>query len=410
MTPREKTLAWILGAIMVFGVGGGGFYYGFYSPWSDMCAQIDTLETEVGRLEDEVENEGGKITKVLENHPRLKDWKKLSLPVAQKPDADAQNAHLASLRLDYSTLLRDLLNASGFKPGNTIVTIGRSFTNQAIPKLETKEGRKDAYKPVAFEISTQGKLEDLGNFLEMLHRVPLLHHVPTLKIENLKKSQSKSDLKMVLTVEGLMVPGAEKNNRLVPEKLAADAKSSGTPQKVLAAQKREYAILASANPFFQPDPPPAPPEPPAPPPAVVRGPEEDREEVLSGVKLTTISGDGRRWEAYVYDQNRGGRETKLRTSAAWSDFSIKDKYDNLVMKAKLLHIDPSYIVFQTDGELYLMRCGETFFPVVNTPLDLDALKQLGLEKLVPPKPEAPPKKDGSSKGDQKKEGRKPTGN
>ena len=60
-----------------------------------------------------------------------------------------------------------------------------------------------------------------------------------------------------------------------------------------------------------------------------------------------------------------------------------------MLKAKLLHIDPAYIVFQADGELYLMRCGETFFPVVNTPMEKEELKQLGLEKLIPPKPKPP---------------------
>lgn len=391
MTPREKTLALVLGCLMIFGVGGGGFYYGFYSPIAALSSQVESLETEVERLEGDLEKENGKVASILKLHPRLQNWRKLSLPVAEKSGADSQNAHLASVRMDFSTLLRDLLTNSGFKPSNTVVSVGRSFTTQTIPKLDFKEGKKDAYKPISFEISTQGRLEDLGVFLEMLHRVPLLHHVPSMKIENAKKAQTKSDLKMQITVEGLMVPGALKNNPFVPDKLAKEAKSSLSEQMVLAKDPRDYSVLASANPFFPPDPPPAPPSPPPPPPSVVRGPEEDREEVLSGVKLTTISGDGRRWEAYVYDQNRGGRETKLRTSAAWADFTIKDKYDNSMLKAKLLHIDPAYIVFQADGELYLMRCGETFFPVVNTPMEKEELKQLGLEKLIPPKPKPPTK-------------------
>jgi len=376
MTEREKKLAIFLAIIMVVVVGGGGFWYGFYSPYSEMQGQIALLEGEIEKQENELENFQTKIDLNIQKHPRLKDWKNLSFPLPAKDQVDVEKSHLAALKLDYTNLLMDLLVRNGFKPGSTTVRSVERADLRTVPMLE---GKKPAYKPFKFEIVTQAKLEELAGFLQQLHQVPVLHHVPEIKIEKRDKNQStKGDLKMTINVEGLMVTDATKKPRLEIQKLLAGLKQPPEKEMVLASSKRDYSLLGPVNPFFPPDPPPAPVTPPPPPTVKVRGPSEDPEEVLSGVKLTTITGDGKKWEAYLYDQNRGGRETKIRPSAAWSEFSIKDKYDNEVLKAKLVHIDPAFILFQSGEELYMMRCGETLYPTIANPMDKDNIKSMGL--------------------------------
>lgn len=398
MTEREKKLAIILACLMIFGVGGGGFWYGFYVPYSEASNQVATLGEEIDKLENDIENYQAKNQQNFTRHPRIKEWKNLSFPLPEKQQSDVVKAHNAALKLDYSAILSDLAVRNGFKPGTFTV---KPMERADIRNVPTLEGKKPVYEVFQFEVDGKSKLEDIAAFLHQLHQLPLLHHVPYLKVERPKNQTSKGDLKFNMHIEALMVSEATKKPRLDVEKLLATLKTSGGKSPVLASKPRDYGLFASNNPFFPPDPPPAPVKKPDPPPVVVKGPSEDAEEVLSAVKLTTITGDGRRWEAYLYDQNRGGRETKIKPSAAWSEFSIKDKYENEILKAKLLHIDPAFILFQSEDKIYMMRCGETLFPAVANPMDSDALKSLGLEKFVPAKPKPEPSKD--KKGEKGKE-------
>lgn len=404
MNERERKLAFILAAVMIFGVGGGGFWYGFYGPYSEYQSSIAALQSDVDRQEREIEGLENKSDANLANHPRLKEWRTLSFPPPAKEQTDLAKGHSAALKLDYSNLLTNLLMRNGFKPATTTVKSADSSGQlRAIPLIEGT--KKRIYEPYQFDIIGQAKLEDLAGFLQQLHQVPILHQVTYLKVEKLKKDQPKGDMKFTIHVEALMVADAAKKPRLEVDKLLAGLTKPPEKEQILASNKRDYTVLGPANPFFPPDPPTPLVRPRVEPETIkVQGPKEEPEEVLSAVKLTTITGDGKKWEAYLYDQNRGGRETKIRPSAAWCDFSIKDKYENEVMKGKLLHIDPAFILFQYGDEVYMMRCGETLFPCIANPMGNEGLISRGLEKFIPAKPKP---SSSTSKGTDKIKTKKP---
>ena len=93
-----------------------------------------------------------------------------------------------------------------------------------------------------------------------------------------------------MTVEALLVTGAEKRESLLPDSTAVAA-------QLLPEPSRQYTDMLAKNMFTGI-------------PAVSKL-TEDRREVLAAVKLTAIWNSGRRWEATIYDQGKGGDEKRV---------------------------------------------------------------------------------------------------
>jgi len=165
------------------------------------------------------------------------------------------------------------------------------------------------------------------------------------------------------------VGGAEDRAGLQPDALAV-------PPKVLAPNGRDYLAMNTWNMFtgYHPTPPPVVRE--TPPPRVVT---EDKAEVLRFVKLTTLSFDPerKRWEAWLYDQGKGGKEKKVNTSAL-SELTIEDKDGNPMIEAKVVKIDEEFLVFLSEGKYYRLRLGDFLYPAIRTPLSNSALKEMGI--------------------------------
>src|SRR5207249_4756535 len=112
-------------------------------------------------------------------------------------------------------------------------------------------------------------------------------------------------------VEAIMVQGGEERATLLPAGLP------GAP-RVLADPPRQYADIAKKNMFT----------------GVDVGPTrdaEERREVLRFVRLTTLFDNGRRWEAYFYDQAKGGEERRV-NAVTLNELTIRDRYDNPVLE------------------------------------------------------------------------------
>jgi hypothetical protein len=101
--------------------------------------------------------------------------------------------------------------------------------------------------------------------------------------------------------------------------------------------------------------------------------------VLAFVKLTTLSYDPerKRWEAWLYDQGKGGREKKLNTGVL-NDFTIEDKYGNSVIEAKVVRIEEEFMVILSEGKYYRLRCGDFLYPAIRTPLSKSELKAMDI--------------------------------
>ena len=159
-----------------------------------------------------------------------------------------------------------------------------------------------------------------------------------------------------MTVEALLVNGAEVRDTLFPA-------GTGPRPRVLAEPARNYLGLKDKDMFFGTTP--------------AERLSEDRIDVLKFVKLTTLSNNGRRWEAYLYDQGRGGSE-KMLTATTLTDFTIYDKYDTVVLEGTVVHIDERQLIFQARGQYYRLRCGDFLYPAVNNPISEQEVRSLGL--------------------------------
>jgi hypothetical protein len=197
------------------------------------------------------------------------------------------------------------------------------------------------------------------------------------------------NLDVNLTVEALMVSGAEGRDQLTDpapwaavdvEVIAALAGPNPNPflaayaggeswrRQVLADPERIYTDLTGKNIFTG--------NPKAETAAKVT---EDRDEVLSHVKLTTLSNSGRRWEAYFYDQGKGPPETRL-NALILTDFTVADRYGNKLVEGKVVKVDEGGVVFQVkdDKNYYRWRIGEFIASALSKSMKEDELKDLGI--------------------------------
>jgi hypothetical protein len=154
-----------------------------------------------------------------------------------------------------------------------------------------------------------------------------------------------------------MASGAETREALTP--------GTDVPARALAEPARTYADLSAKNIFLGT--------------AAQTRLTEDRIAVLEAVRLTTLSHNGRRWEAYLYDQAKGGAEKRLNALTV-TDFAIKDKYGTAVLEGKVVLIDERQLVFQSEGKFYRLRCGDFLYPAVEHPLTESEIKPLGVAK------------------------------
>src|SRR5262249_9560737 len=119
-----------------------------------------------------------------------------------------------------------------------------------------------------------------------------------------------------------------------------------------------------------------------------RRPREKDEDVLAFVKLTMLcyDTDSGRWYATVYDQAKGGNETRL--SKALNELTIYDKYHEVSLDATVVHVDGKQLVFRVErgGEkkFFRLKIGDFIYPIYpKQPMSRSELKELGLVNVTP---------------------------
>lgn len=347
MTKREKVLASSLAGIVVLGGGFVLLQMTLLGPLQERNAEVAVLDDDIRKKEEEYKTNQGAIDRAKKLSPRLEKWKQLSLPPATDGHPEAVTQHLKELQVPYERHLSELLQRNGFSPGSIAV----NSRPVEVPRVGTSaaKGPPPVFRTLTFTVQGQAALDGIEKMLEEFHREPLLQQVKQI---NIKKSQDRSAppgrLELTMTVEALMVTGAEKREDLMPA-------SSARPQ-VLAEPARTYADLATHNIFTGTVP------------SASRS--EDSRDVLGFVKLTTVSNfNGRRWEAWLRDQWKPEGETKLRTSTGFNEFSFSDRYENVLVRAVVVRIDETGVLFRANNRFYHIGLGESLYDAMREPAE-----------------------------------------
>jgi hypothetical protein len=362
MTTRERSLA--LGVVTAAVLGGMAFLY-----YKTFVAPLQDLDASMVTLQQDVENKEERVERINRAKGRLERWRQLSLP-----------SQLDFSQREYEIYLSGLLQDSGFPP-----------TRQIMPKTPEKSsqviaGKGPIYLRLPFTIQAKATLASLVDMLERFYRTPLLHQVKRLSIgrpSTLGTQAQSGELDIHLTVEALIVAGAENRQELLPgvtKRLAALdilAALQGAPTglglaiwatgptgplgpRVLAQPPRQYATIAKKNIFL----------------GAIERPEV--QEVARFVHLTDVTHDSERpCEAFLYDRYNGST-TRLRAETGFDTFWVRDSEGETLVRGKVARLDGRELVFQVDDSYYSMHVGENLAQALKHRLTADQLKVLGL--------------------------------
>jgi hypothetical protein len=146
--------------------------------------------------------------------------------------------------------------------------------------------------------------------------------------------------------------------------IAALAPGGFTAPSKLAPVPRNYDSVAARNVFVGP--------PPGPPPVFEAAVDTDS---LKYVYLTDITTNFLRTEAFLFDRATNNR-TRLRTSAAWSEFLIGDR-DKPAVKGEVVKIEDRDVYFKTkEGKYYNIHLGQSVAEAMKKELSSDKIKEI----------------------------------
>jgi hypothetical protein len=390
MTQREKTLATGLVVLLGVAVSGGLLWFLGFQPYAAAREAAESQESQLREKENELTTERAQINSILKVAPRLRDWDKISLsPRDPKVKFDPRIAeeqkkrHVSQLQVDYEKYLAELLQKKGFRSDSISVQLGQ------VEKQAVAKGKQPTYERIAFRVTGRGELSSVTGFLEEFHKTPLLHQVRNVTVETANarggSKFSDSELEMKATVEALLVTGAKERATLLPPE-------TPKPLLVMADPERDYHAMSLKNMFTGIKPPPKKKEERT---KTEEEKEKERkearenarkeklEDVLAFVKLTMLCYDTEngRWYATVYDQAKGGNETKL--SRALNELTVYDKYSKVSLDAKVVHIDGDQLIFcvekGVEKRFFRLKIGDFVYPTYpNKPMSAAELKALGI--------------------------------
>ncbi len=195
MTRRERSLA--VGIVAAAAVGGIAFlfYNAFWVPLQDLDASIVSLKQDVDGKEE-------RVRKIEAAKGKLERWRQLSLP-----------SQLDFSRREYEIYLSELVHDSGFGSPVSVLPKAPEKSSQVIP------GKGPIYMRLPFTVQGRASLASLVDMLERFYRTPLLHQVKRISVtrpSTMGTQTPSSELDVHLTVEALIVAGAENRTELLP--------------------------------------------------------------------------------------------------------------------------------------------------------------------------------------------------
>jgi hypothetical protein len=399
MTQREKRLATVLLGVLALLGGGIGFHALALEPYREAAGRLDKAKGDLDDKENELLLAKTKLRRIVAKDPRLEHWKKIALPstsaeLRQRKDVreeDKKRMHRRNLQVEYDRFLRELLVKSGFVGPINIKAQDIKEQFEEAPKGQTVNTKMPlVYERMPFTVNGQAKLGAVVRMFEGFYRARVLHQIRTFTISIADKQGASKKaanlLNVYMTVEALIVPGAEERPRLEPDylprpmRVLADEKPKPTkgdtkPMRVLVDPRpmRDYLVLTRKDPFLGV----APVEENTTGPS---GPREKTDEVLRFVRLTMIATNatGRRWEGYIYNLGAGGFEKRV-NAVTLTELHIRDKYDNTVLEGEVVLVEEEQLIFKAGGKFYRLRVGDFFLSAVRNPLTTKEVKELGLD-------------------------------
>ena len=179
---REKLLVIVTGALLVvfliaalFTSGGGG--------------QLSSLRAQHESLSEEVETKEQVIQSGRDEMKQMVQWQKRSLP--------SKTEHARSL---YQNWLRDLVDQASFRHVKVDSSGGQS--------------RGGVYTALTFTVHGDATMDQLSHFLFDFYSAGHLHKIRYLSI---KPTKDSTQLSLLITVEGLSLPGADRSDALSEE-------------------------------------------------------------------------------------------------------------------------------------------------------------------------------------------------
>jgi hypothetical protein len=367
MNPRERFLA--IGVLAVVVLAGGAFLFHqlFWTP-------LGEREASIAALQQDIEKKLDRIRQVETERVKLERWKQLSLP------ADPDLA-----RREYEVYLSDLFRQSGFAAGFSITAKPAEKSSPTLPG----KGPVYTHTRLPFTVLARANLANLIDMLERFYRTGLLHQIKNLSIQRPLTpgtgQQQQGELDIQMTVEAVIVSGAESRPTLLPgvdrrlQVLDVVTALRGGPAglalgfwalgstgpvgpRVLAQPPRQYAAIAKKNIFL--------------------GSSQERQgeevDVARFVKLVDIT---ELKEAWFYDQYNK-RMTRLRAEPGFDTFRILDNDGETLVHGKVIRLDSRDIIFQASQNYYSMHVGQSLDEILKSPLTGDQVKGLGLAAIM----------------------------
>lgn len=338
MNPRERTLAFILLAVIVL-MGGGLLFYTFF--WRPIQARDAALAT----LRKNIADKEKKVGDLEPKKAQIDHWRAVSLP---------GDLHFAWG--EYQKYLNDQLAESGFTPGAMNV----KSREPAAAGGGARNIKKPPFTLLSYEVSGSGKLQNLVRLLDRLYRAPLLHQIKSIDIKRAdapRPGQAPDELDFALKIEAVIVEGAPKRTTLLPKENVPEV-------KVLARAKDRYDAIAGKNIFLPP------------------APEADFSsvktiEVTRYVHLADITRNDTRVEAFLYDRYNN-RKTRLRAESGFNKFRVADNHDETMVRGQVVRIEERDLIFKADEKFYRLHMEETIQEAMRKPLTDAELKDMKL--------------------------------
>jgi hypothetical protein len=343
MSARERILAIaVIGLIIVAGVG-VVFYQFYLSPARTKQARLEQLRTES-------DTKQTRVNVILSQRPQLERYRQQSLP-----------AELEVAKLEYTRYLEKLLRDNGFR--NMSVT-PKSIQSRTAPTLGDAK-KTPIYTPLGYAVSGTTNLESIVAVMEGFYRKGMLHQIRTLSIQKpltiqTAQGQRPDDLDVTMSVEALVVNGADKRPTLMPGMdrrlgeadvvaglqsgpiglgalLRADGPIGLHGPGVLAQPERDYSAMSAKNIFIGPARG-----------AVVAKTNETELEPLRFTTLneitTAVSPQGRR-QAMIYNV-ADNEKMRVKTLGGFNEFSLlRTNQAITLVHGEVLKIDDRSLVF-----------------------------------------------------------------
>jgi hypothetical protein len=300
LSKREKTLAAVVAAFaaaLVLWLGFGLFSGPLSTLRSQIAAQTDKLET----LQDQV-------VAAKKDQDRMARWNRRALP--------SDVARAGSL---YQNWLLELAGKAGFRQ----------------KKVEPGEvrTRTDSYSQLPFTVRGQATLEELVTFLYEFYSAGHLHQIRRLTVRPVEKSK---DLDLVITVEALSLPAADRKDQLSKE-----------PAKRLAlGSLEEYRKAIAGRNILSPYRPPVVAKPSKPPESEPKSEPFDASKFAFVTGIVEVNGEPQVW-------------VKARTTDEKFQLRQGENFQMGPFRATIARIDQRNVEIEIDGNRHTIPLGSS---------------------------------------------------